>query len=75
MAIGRTDLRAGPEWIALNPFTPQERWVLRDSPEAQEWERNYVIENPRENWIVSHIDVEKGVIPFVSKVGEAGGVG
>ena len=68
--IGRTDLRTGPEWIALNPFTPQERWVLRDSPEAREWEREHAAENSKATWTISHIDAEKGIITFDSKFGE-----
>ena len=64
--IGRTDLRAGPEWIALDPFTPRERWALRNSPEAQEWEHARTVENPKATWTVSHIDVEKGIVTFTT---------
>lgn len=49
-------LHRGPAMLLLNPFTPQERIVPLNSPEAREWRKANRRERPTPSAYISKID-------------------
>jgi hypothetical protein len=55
-------LRRGPEWLIIDPFTPDERAVLADSEEGRAWSAAHP-PTGKPLWITG-VDLEKRAITF-----------